>query len=157
VVELTELTNGDVLNYTLKTVYQNTESDPYTGTVTVGAVDVTRDEEGVVQEVVVYFRENSEKHDGHAARRAVLSDGDLTYERVQSDAAQENPVWCKFSKDGKFTLAHTTCGAETQGGTCGRRAGWGTNHTGHGRCRDHEMNHTAPNVTVGSGVLARLE
>jgi hypothetical protein len=155
VVELTELRRGDVLSYTLKTVYQNTESDPYTGTVTVASVDVTRDDDGAVQEVVVYFREKSEERNGRPARRAVLSDGDLTYERARGDL--DNPTWCKFSKDGKFTVSHAECGAETDNGTCGRRAGWGTCHVGRGKCRTHEPNHTAPNVSVGDEVMARLE
>jgi len=155
VVELTELRRGDELRYTLKTVYQNAESDPYTGTMTVASVDVTRDDDGGVRTVDVYFTALADENDGYAVRRARRDDDGLTFERARGDL--ENPSWCKFSKDGKFTLSHAECGAETANGTCGRRAGWGTCHTGRGTCRTHEPNHTAPNVSVGDGVMARLE
>lgn len=35
-----------------------------------------------------------------------------------------------------------------RGGTCGRAAGWGTDHVGRGRCRDHEGLKSAPTERV---------
>jgi len=35
-------------------------------------------------------------------------------------------------------MEHETCGAQTRdGGECKRRAGWGTDHVGEGRCKQH--------------------
>lgn len=42
-------------------------------------------------------------------------------------------------------MEHDTCDATTRdGGECKRRAGWGTDHVGEGRCKQHGGNGGAP-------------
>ncbi len=154
--EVEDLEVGDELYYEMRTVYQSGENpEPYCGNWTVGAVEIEEDEDGETVAVNVYTKHRIEENDGFATRRIRYVDDELRYEQARGDP--ENPTWAKYARNGEFEIERAKCGAETDSGTCGMVAGWGTDHAGRGKCKHHDMNYTAPNVDVDDEVVSRLE
>ncbi len=154
--EVENLDVGDEVSYEMTTVYQSGDDpEPYTGTWTVGSVETEENDENEIVAVNVYTTHRCDENDDYATRRIRSEDGELRYEQARGNPA--NPTWAKYAREGELKIERAKCGAETDDGRCGMIAGWGTNHAGRGKCKYHDTNETAPNVDVGSDLLALME
>jgi hypothetical protein len=138
-----DVTMGDELRVTIKTVYQNDRSVPYSGDVPVEMIRTEGGDDDGEPTRMIYFGGEYLDDDGRSTRRAVFEPGELpVYERRNANG------WMKFSVDGGLRLAFSedvedadaaaepTCGAETDDGPCELTAGWGRDADS-GPCKHH--------------------